>query len=130
MIREALFARLTNFGGLTGLVGNRVFPAPLPQSPTLPAITYQRISGVPTLAHTRVGRHTTSRYQFTVWADDSDEAALVAEQVRLALDGWVDKDGPRIGKALLVLMIDDYEPETQRHRVLMDFMIGHDETIS
>ena len=45
-LEQALFTRLDGFAGLTSLVVSRIYPLILPQNPTLPAVTYQRIDGI------------------------------------------------------------------------------------
>ena len=46
-IEEVIVSKLKAHSGLAALVGAWVYPAPLPQRPTLPAVTYQRISTTP-----------------------------------------------------------------------------------
>lgn len=44
-IEKELFARLTNYAGVTALASTRVYPVKLPQKPTYPAITYSLLAG-------------------------------------------------------------------------------------
>ena len=88
MIAEALWARLQAVAGVTALVSARVYPLLLRQNPTYPAVTYEKVSGprienlqgLSGLAH--------PRFQFSCFGDDYEEADSVAEQVRLALEGY------------------------------------------
>ncbi len=88
MISEALVTRLEGFAGLAALVADRIYVSVLPQNPTYPAITYQRISGprVENLqSHSGLAH---PRFQFSCFARTAAEAVAVREQVRLALEGF------------------------------------------
>lgn len=82
-IRTLLLADAT----VAGLVADRIYPLVLPQKPTLPAVTYQRIStpiqyaqGGPSLA--------TPRLQIDCWAGDYDSAKALAAAVAAVLSGY------------------------------------------
>lgn len=127
MIEEALYTHLTTHAGLTALVGDRVYPLALPGGVTLPAVTYQRISGPRERSHD--GRRLAHpRYQVTVWAETYLAARAVAEQVRLALDGFVGQLGGTVQAT--ALLEDDRElrdPQTTWVQVPIDFTIWYGE---
>lgn len=58
-----VFARLANETS----ADSRVYPLLLPQNPTFPAITYQRISSIKTHAMGQDGQITRVRVQVNVW---------------------------------------------------------------
>jgi hypothetical protein len=125
-LEEVLFTHLTGFAGLSALVAARVYPLLLPQVPTYPALTYQRIDsphegvmgGATDIARTRV--------QVDSWAETYAEAKAVATQVRLALDNWESEAvSPAIINAAFDTDGDIYEEEVGIYRVRADYLILH-----
>jgi len=127
-IEQTLATYLKAYAGLAALIGTRIYPLVLPQNPdggppTLPACTFQRISGA--RAHNQNGRTLLARprIQIDCWAATYSAAKGVAAQVRAALDGhqgagdawgsYVDAD------------LDDYDADTGRYRVVVDVVIIH-----
>ena len=86
---ESLYARLSTYAGLIALTSTRIYPLMLPQTPTLPAITYYRVNA-PT---EHVMGETTSdieraTYRIQCWGATLTSARAVAAQVIAALDGF------------------------------------------
>jgi len=110
------------------LVGTRMHARMLPQSPTLPAIVYQRIDtrrqhdldgpdGLPR-----------PRMQVTCWGSTPAVAYSVAQTVRERLDGFKGAWGTlTIGSCLCVGERDLDDPEANRSGVALDFMIQYEE---
>jgi Protein of unknown function (DUF3168) len=82
---EELFSRLSNFAGLTALVGTRVYPITAPQGGTLPCVVFQRISGNRVSAMGADREDKRCRFQFDCYASTPDDTRAVAEQVDAAL---------------------------------------------
>jgi len=92
MIEEAIFTRLSNFAGLTALIGAppacRLFPRLNMQDVTYPSVTFMRVSAHresamgadPGLVH--------ARFQLDAWDIDRDNCRDVTEQLRQALQRW------------------------------------------
>jgi hypothetical protein len=122
------------------LLGDRAYPLVLPQAPTLPALTYQRIPG-----GTRVESHggdsglTQARIQLDCWAETYLAAKEALQAVRLALQRYnralakgaavpvTDGAGDvlRIRKVGVTLDRDDYEDEEtiKQFRAGMDALV-------
>ncbi len=109
---------------VAGLAGTRMYPAKLPQGPTLPALVYQRIdtrrlhdlNGPDGLPRPRV--------QVTAWAANVAGAWALANAVRERLDGYRGQWGDvAIGSCLCVGERDTDDPETGRAGVIQDYMI-------
>lgn len=83
-IKTMLVDRLEAYGGLSALVGTRIYPRELPPNPTYPAITYARISNGP--AGTDGFRET--RFQFNCWGTTEASVEAVATQVKAALEEY------------------------------------------
>lgn len=88
MIHEALFARLSGYAGLTALVATRVYPRQLPQNPTYPAVTYERISADRQSAMGSDSGLVSGRWQVSSWGKTYTDARDAAEQVRKALQRY------------------------------------------
>lgn len=101
-------------------VGERIFPIVRPsQGPglTLPAITYQRIAGVPMNdLDGDDGNLLNIRMQIDVWATTHDAVKLIAEAVRARM-----QVAAATFRAVLLLDQDVYEEEVKIFRVSMDF---------
>lgn len=102
------------------LVANRCYPLLLPQNPTLPAITFQKVSNVREQALPGDSALQHPRYQFSCWALTYGAAWAVAEQVRLAMQGLTAAGGGYYENA-----VDLYDPETGWYQVAVDMTVWH-----
>jgi len=131
IIEEVLYAYLTNCAGLTALVGDRIYPIILPQKISFPAVTYQRISGIREYSQSGPSGLAHPRFQFSCWAKKYQEAKAIAEQVRLALDGYKGMMGGPDGVRVDAVYIEDdhdiYDPETKIYHIALDVVIWHEE---
>ena len=125
-----MITRLEAVTGVTDLVGTRIYPNLLPQSPTYPALTYQQVSGprIESLqGHSGLAH---PRFEFNAFAETYIEARDIIEQVRLALEGFsgtvdsVDIDGIN-----LLDSRDFFEDSLGVHRRDMDFEVWHHEAV-
>ncbi len=126
MIEDAIKAVLLADADVAAIAGSRVWPMKLPQSATLPAVVYQRVSTTREDFGLRgpVGP-TRSRVQLSCWAATFGEARQLWEAVHGALNGWSGYAG---GQALQLVRflnwLDDYEPgPPERFRVIADFYV-------
>lgn len=119
---EILYQRLSGHAGLSALTGDRWYPLVLPQNPTLPAGTYQRISDVPLGETTLTLRQ--QRVQFNCYAPTYISVRSVADQLIAALDGFVDTDqATQLKAAWQDNAFEYYEPETKLYVVPVDVML-------
>jgi len=129
LIHEALFAFMKTAGTSAA---NRFYPRQLPQQPVLPAGTYFQVSDPP--EHTQSGpsklRH--PRFQIECWGVDTEttdgyqQARFLAEEVRMLLEGYSGVMGDlEIGVAFAEDGKDDYDPNTFRHKVILDVIIWY-----
>lgn len=130
-ITEALYEKLSTTAGLTSLVSTRIYPDLMPQSPTLPAVTYQMISNVEEERHRGQTGDARPRFQLTCWASTALAAAAVATQVRLAVMAMAGTiEGIVISGVWLSGESRGYEPDTQRYFAARDFLISHKEAVA
>lgn len=127
-IEAAIRAHLIGDAGLAALVGARVYPTHLPQKPTLPAITYQFISTLPTQDRDDPqASHRRSRCQFDVWAGDYDATLAVRAALETAMGTLAQASGPRIDVALLQNGRNgDFDAAAGRWRASLDYFVWHE----
>ena len=122
---ESLYARLSTYAPLTALVSTRIYPMSLPQTPTLPAITYYRINA-PTehIMGETASSIERAGYRIQCWGTSYTSARAVAAEVIGALDAFAGylggAGGVRCwGTRTNSLDLDD--PETSWKRRILDF---------
>ena len=134
-IEEGLYHKLTNTAAITAIVSSRVYPAPLPQNPTLPALTYQLITPMSMTSHQGMGGTAFPRYQITGWASTLAALVELMKQVRICLNGFKGTFGTggstvTVQSSLMAGGYDTYEPDTQRYMRAQDYIIYHAEDIT
>lgn len=110
--------------GVAALVGTRMHARMLPQTPTLPALVYQRVDT--RREHDMAGPDglPRPRIQLTCWATTPAGAYDLAAAVRARLDGYSGAWGTvAIGSCLCVAERDLNDPETGHSAVAQDYMI-------
>src|SRR5579871_3661640 len=99
-IEAGLRGLLTGDPTVSGLVADRVFPAPAPQGTVYPFVTWQRITGVRDQTLSGPSGMALPTFQIDAWCDSREQlqggsaymtARAIADAIRLALDGY---DGP------------------------------------
>lgn len=121
-IEEAIFARLSNFTGLTDLVGSRIFPIHAEQGDAMPFVTYQRISTNYVSAMGADIPDVNARFQFDAIAESRSQARAVITQVRAALQRY---QGGGIVDAFILNENDFYDDEPILYRSQIDFKIHY-----
>ena len=126
MTDEGLRRFLLQHPGVTDEIAQRVYPAPLPQGATLPAVTYTDLSDVG--SYTAAGPTCLRRvsYQIDHWADTRETAQRVERATRRLLSGWRGQfpGGLRVGGIFRRNSRTLYEQETQLWRVATDYQIN------
>lgn len=124
LLKEALAEN----SGVNSKVSTRIYPLLLPENnPTLPAITYQRISNTATNGSTSLRE---TRWQINCWAKRREgaagykEAQELAAAVKTALEEYRDtSETPGIKQAYIVNEIDDYDDDAKVYRTIVDVML-------
>lgn len=115
---------------VAALVGTRVYPKILPQSPTLPAITYQRISRVSVADHlTGAGSLGRPRVQVDAWASTDAAAETLGAAVKARLNGFkgtVAGEGD-VKRIALETEGGQFDAELLLHRHTADYFVWHEE---
>lgn len=84
-IETALVKIMTDNADVNALVGSKIYPVFVPQGKSLPAITYQEISGVRDAVMNGASGLVQSRFQVNCWTKKYTEARELADLVRIAL---------------------------------------------
>lgn len=71
---------------LAALVGTRIDPDVMADSPTYPAVTFQRMSGSSERGALSDPPLKSAVYQVSAWAKNREDARAVSKQIRLAMD--------------------------------------------
>lgn len=119
MLEESIFSHLSTVAAITTYVGAsssaRIYPVYLPQDPTLPAMSYQRISSQPQASMGGFCNLDNPRIQIDCWATSYSAVKGMAEAVR---------DAMMSAAAFNALEISDqdlFEPDLEIYRVSIDF---------
>ena len=106
MIETQIYSALCADTTVAAVVGSRIYPLVMPQVPTLPAITYHRVSSSP--VNTLSGRSNLTDVHVAVncWGTAYDTVKELAEDVA---DGM---NTATAFHALLLTEFDGYDPET------------------
>lgn len=125
MIHKALYAHLSASAGISALVGTRIYPGMLPQSPTKPALVYTLVAQAPD--YTLDSRESYNPLiQIDCFADTNVAAQGVADAVDAVLSGFTGTFGGggntvTVIECLRVGRQDIYEDETFEFRVVLEY---------
>lgn len=126
-IETALYGYLSTYAGLTALVSTRIYPLQLPPKPTLPAVTYAKVSGPRIRAMGNTNQGGRPRFQLLCWGETYAGSKAVAAQVQAALEGYSGVMGGVTVRGIdQENEIDDHDPDTQRYFTILDFTIYHE----
>jgi len=123
-VEEALYSRLTSDVAVSALVGSRVYNTRLPQGPTLPCVTYTRVSTVADMAHDGPVGYELARYQIDAYATTFETIRSLADAVRNCLNGY---SGTVLSTVIHAVLLDDQVNEwgdlLDVWRITQDYMI-------
>jgi len=125
MIEDAIYGYVTTQASFTALAGTRLYPDKFPQDPTLPSVTYERIS---TPRDRTIDGYTYAypRIQFNIIGESNKICREIAEVLEDILDNFRGDIGTeRVG----AIFLDDergfYDTEGKNYGREMDFIIWH-----
>jgi hypothetical protein len=128
MIEEGIVAYLTTYPALVALQSTRLYPVTLPQSPTLPCMKFQRVSGPLEYTHSGQSAWAEARFQFDCWGDTPLIAKQLAQSLKSALSGFKGTLGMiDIYAAFIENDVDDFDEETGVFRQIVDVMFEYKE---
>lgn len=127
-VEDALYDRLVNYGDLSALIGDRVHPVKLPQNPTLPAVSYVKISAAREVLMGADPGMASPVFQFDCWAETYTEAKDVCTRLRQALERYNGVNaGVTIHDCYIVNETDAFESPVETFHVMLDVQVWHNE---
>jgi hypothetical protein len=132
-IETAIRSALVNNPNVSALIGARVYPMFLPMGYTLPAISYQRITGGrPREMSDKTGR-VNAHFQVDCWAESYSGAHDLSGKVITCLDNHRGTLGAGtaamddVGTIETIAERDDYSTDVEIYRVILEFLIPYKE---
>lgn len=127
-VEADLYTRLTSSTDVTSQVSDRVYPLPLPQEATIPALTWQKISGPREHAMGQDPGEAHSRFQLDCWGESLNDTLAIRDGLLSGLSRWSSSTGSvTVYDVFLINEQQSYEDDARLHRVRLDFMIHHTE---
>lgn len=113
---------------VTSLIGTRMYPLTVPQNGTMPAVTYQVISGSRGYVFRAPAGMARHRIQFDCYATTYTSAESVAAAIRNRLSGYMGNAGTgAIEAAMFDTERDFYEADVALYRRSVDYQIWIEE---
>lgn len=129
-IAEALQTYILADATVAGLVGSRMYPAILPQDPTMPAITYQYISGASVISNDGPTGLENPTFQIDHWSSSYSQMDALFEAVRKRINGASGTfSGVEVQGIFLVRKRDLYDNDAKLHRRTADYEIWNQESV-
>jgi hypothetical protein len=129
-IHNAIYTRLTNFAGLQALVSTRIYYNHAPQQATYPCVIFTRITTRHVQDYQGKGGLGDSIFQIDSLGLEKNTLESIAEQVRLALQGYAATVlGVRLyGIEFFEDLDAPYDPDALLLRVAQRFRVWHTES--
>ncbi len=123
MIGKALYALLAADATLTGLVGTRIYPWPLPQGNTFPAIAHV-VEEKPVMRCDGGTRIVKAEVMVGIFAENLLTAENIGVHVVRILDTYVGTaGGVDVQSMMLINGTDDFDEELRKHYVKQTYNI-------
>jgi hypothetical protein len=118
---------LTASAGLAALVVTRIYPDVMPDSPTYPAVTYQKVGGGSEKGAVSDPGLKRATFQVSSWAKSRPLASQIADQVRLAMDRQrkITVAGVAVDDCFYESDNDDYDKDAKVYFNHMTFKIHY-----
>ena len=127
-LEAVLYAHLSSYAGLVAIVSDRIYPVIMPQNPTYPTVTFQRIDGPREHAFVVDAGLAHPRIQVDSWGKSYASVKSVATQLRGAMERWADETtNPVVLDSFLENDEDTQEAETGLYRVRQDYIVWYRE---
>jgi hypothetical protein len=122
---SGLYSLLSTAAALEALVGTRVYPLLLPDTPTLPAITLQVVGSQVVNAAFSARGIMKYRIQADCWGATYASASAVRDALVTVLDGFVGplSDGTTVQSAQLLQHLDIFEEDALQYRLSSEYYL-------
>ena len=116
MLEAKLFTVLSGAPAITALVGGRIYPQVLPQTPTYPAVTYQRVAGNRENHLRGYADLENAIIQIDAWAATLAGAIALGDAITTAMYA-----ATTFAAILPGSPMDTWEDDVEKHRRSLDF---------
>lgn len=124
-IETAFRTLLANNSAVAARVAGRIYPRKLPQNPTLPALTFFRVSTLAEFSHDGAALEG-PLFQVSVWSKSALEAQQLALDVKRAASGFRGHvAGVEINGSFLRNHFELYDDATEIYHHPMDFRVWY-----
>lgn len=106
----------------------RIYPLVLPQNPTLPAVTFSRVSGLRVHNLGGVSGRARPRISISSWASTYAGVQALAAAIRASLNGFKGTLATIAADIRIDNEIDLYEEEPKVYHIVQDYFVNHIET--
>jgi hypothetical protein len=132
MIEQAFYEHVSADAGISALISNRIYPFNIPHGVDADAVTYNLAGSDRT--RTMGGESTYIRAIFDVdcWSNTYAGAIAIADAIEAALvdyRGQLGSTSPPVDADHIRLERrgpDQFEPDTELHRVVLQFLVGYE----
>ncbi len=126
-IEEGLYAYLSTYLDLTALIKKRIYPQQIPESATIPAVTYFKVSTE--RPRSSIGGHdsiTNTVFQISIFGLTYAEVEAIGDQVHAALLNYSGLMGTvAVQGCFCVSEIDGYDDTAKEYYQYIDYQITH-----
>lgn len=130
MFRDDIVSITTGDATITALVGDRIYPDVIPESPVYPLIVYHAYvsdNNAMYRAHDGAGR-TETRVQFDCYAERGRVAVEISDALVSLWNGYQNLTTYDIGRSFKADRVGPtWEPNLDSYRVITDFLVEHGE---
>lgn len=113
--------------GLTALVSDRIYPDVMPDAPTYPSVTFQKVSGSSARGAMNDPPLMAASFQVSSWAKSRAQASKIAAQARKALDRKrkISVTGVALDDCFYESDVDMFDPDTRTYFNHMTFTLHY-----
>jgi hypothetical protein len=123
MLEANLQKIITEAPSFTAIAGTRLYPVLLPEEPTLPAATYQRITTIRSYSTTGPVSLNRVRMQFDCWGETYAQVKQLQAALLAILEDRSTYTSAGIDSIMLDTATDGYEHDARIYRVSLDFIV-------
>lgn len=126
-VEKDLRTYMLSRAAINTLIGTRMYAIKLKQNPTLPAVTYNRISSVRRRSHSGDSNLTRPRIQYSSFAETYEDAVEVADAIEAEMKSFSGTaESSNIYAAIVENRIDLLDPESKYYMIAIDLMIQYE----
>lgn len=130
MITDSLVSLLNSVSAITTLVDDRIYPITAEQDALLPHIILIKMPGTTNPSHDAASNLSATRFQINCYGLTDLQCDQIANEIRLALDGYKGTVlGVRIDRILRLDTGENFDDnDAECYGVATDYRVWHDES--